>query len=69
MVVKIKVGLLRPGGGGQQAGGHGAGTNTQAFPLAALPMDSSALLLSSVCTLIVKALFTIQRAIFISNSA
>lgn len=64
MVVKIKVGLLRPGGGGQQAGGHGAGTNTQAFPLAALPMDSSALLLSSVCTL-----FTIQRAIFISNSA
>ena len=64
MVVKLKVGLLRPGGG-QRAGGRGAGTNTQAFPLTALPMDSSALLLSSVCTLVVKAFFTIQRAIFI----
>lgn len=68
MVVKIKVVLLRPGG--RAAGwGRGAGTDMQAFPLAELPMDSSALLLSSVCTLIVKALFTIDRAIFINNSA
>ena len=68
MVVKIKVVLLRLRG--RAAGwGRGAGTDMQAFPLAELPMDSSALLLSSVCTLIVKALFTIDRAIFINNSA